>query len=196
MHGDQQSASLTESQLERINSSGDDSDDTGTADEPIPTSSFEPTAAPNTIADVTPQDRPDAQSQAVASEASSLEGKTTTIEELGDALKQDKIEAAVKFESPEYDFDDMIIENDPYFKLGCVRRMVFTSDPVPVHKRYKTIPRENSTTTDVEYPSAVEKLLKWFRKRETIPRHFVLKMGPPNGMHGRPETLGDKLKAT
>jgi hypothetical protein len=99
---------------------------------------------------------------------------------------QDVIEATTKAETGQFDSDEVIAKNDPYFKIGCQRRMVFTSDPVPLHQHYAPMSTAHCTTTDLEYPSAVEKFLDWCKDRNKTPRHFVLKMGPPDGRYGLP----------
>lgn len=105
--------------------------------------------------------------------------------------------------------DTPIVDDDPYFAEGCERCMVFVSDPVPIDRQYKA--HEQcfvKKTGEVEFLSAVDKAYDWNRTRrgvagatdETlkdgkISRHFVLKMGPPNGPNGDPLRVAERLKA-
>lgn len=105
--------------------------------------------------------------------------------------------------------DSGISKEDPYFAKGCVRRMVFESDDLPENEQYKTKEsRTISSSSRLEYLSAVDKAFEWNRARrgvagatqETLkdgklPRHFVLKMGAPNGSYGDASHIAERLKA-
>ena len=105
--------------------------------------------------------------------------------------------------------DTTLPQDDPYFLKGCLRRMVFESDPVPVDQQYKAQdPRFEKKTNSIEYLSAVDKAYDWNCTRrgvtgateETLadgklPRHFVLKMGAPNGPNGDALRVAERLKA-
>lgn len=165
--------------------------------------SIEPAAFTKTTANSAPQ-KSKKQSQAADDKVPALEGQTSertqrakanaTRIKARKALKA-KLEAAAKAHTVHYDSDDVIDKYDPYFKIGCQRRMVFTSDTVPADQQYALLPPEHCTAADKEYPSAVEKFLEWWKKRDKTQRHFVLKMGQPVRRYGRSSTLGAKLKA-
>jgi hypothetical protein len=107
--------------------------------------------------------------------------------------------------------DNEIMEDDPYFKKGCERRMVFTSDPVPLAYQYKVY--DISETWHPEFLSAADKFFKWCKSRPTAvtsdwpgwneasfrdgrrARHFVLKIGAPNGPNRDANKLASRLYA-
>ncbi|KAJ4321324.1 hypothetical protein N0V94_002956 [Neodidymelliopsis sp. IMI 364377] len=100
--------------------------------------------------------------------------------------------------------DDFIPNGDPYHAKGCEKRTTFESDPVPEDLQYKTVARG-------EQLNAVDKLFNWCKTRPTSalrgqpgfnqegyndgrrPRHFVLKMGPPNGPVGDAVRVAQRL---
>lgn len=108
-----------------------------------------------------------------------------------------------------YASDEPLESYDPYHTPGCRRRMVFESDPIPEQQRYKVQDAQfEKKTNKVDFPNAVDKAYDWCQVRrgmigatkETIEdgklaRHFILKMGPPHGLHGEATRLADRLKA-
>lgn len=108
-----------------------------------------------------------------------------------------------------WDSDTAIPEEDPYFAKGCVRRMVFTSDPVPPNQQYKAPTSQHETNaTATTYFTAADKVYDWNRTRrgvigateETLrdgklPRHFILKLGAPNGPKGDAIRVAERLAA-
>jgi hypothetical protein len=123
-----------------------------------------------------------------------------------------KHDAPLSVESFQYESDNELSKNDPYFEKGCERRMVFTSDPVPKQDQYKL----QGVTAAAQRPeslNAVDKFFNWGESRPTSARrgrpdwdeegynggrkarHFVLKMGPPNGLYGHPTKLAARLKS-
>jgi hypothetical protein len=113
--------------------------------------------------------------------------------------------------SSQYESDHVILEDDPYFEEDCERRMIFISDLVPEQDRYKLY---DASTERPEYLNAVDKFFNWCESRPTSARrgrsdwneegyndgrkarHFLLKMGPLEGLYGNPTTLAARLKST
>ena len=107
--------------------------------------------------------------------------------------------------------DTPIPEDDLYFAKGCIRRMVFESDPVPMNQQYKVADgalKRAKNESGIEYLTAADKAYDWNRTRRgvtgatdqtltdgKIPRHFVLKMGPPNGPIGEAYRAAVRLKS-
>jgi hypothetical protein len=127
---------------------------------------------------------------------------------------QDKLEkhsASLQIKTYLFDRDEDLALDDPYTKKGCERRMVFTSDDVPMEARYAHYngPEEDRP----QWRNAVDKFLQWCVSRPSsarrgtpdweeagyndgrTARHFVLKMGPPHGLFGEPDRLAARLKS-
>lgn len=111
--------------------------------------------------------------------------------------------------------DEPISQADPYFAKGCQRRMAFESDPVPSEIQY-SVPTSQTVgpAEDSVCLNAVTKFFQWCESRPSstaklrdpsleahyldskTPRHFVLKIGAPNGPYGDPDILAMKLEST
>jgi hypothetical protein len=130
----------------------------------------------------------------------------------GNGYTLGKHDAPLPVESFQYESDHKMSKDDPYFAKGCERRMVFASDPVPKRDQYKL----HGVTAAAQRPeslNAVDKFFNWCESRPTSARcgrsdwdeegyndgrrarHFVLKMGPPNGPYGHPTKLAARLKS-
>jgi hypothetical protein len=124
-----------------------------------------------------------------------------------------KHDAPLPVESFQYESDHELSKNDPYFEKGCERRMVFTSDSVLKQDQYK-LHDVTAAAQRTESFNAVDKFFNWYESRPTSARrgrpdwdeegyndsrkarHFVLKMGLPNGLYGHPTKLAARLKST
>lgn len=110
-----------------------------------------------------------------------------------------------------FDFDVPIPEDDPYFRKGCERRMVFSSELVPQQHQYKHY--DGKAEDKPTFLKAFDKAHHWIYTRPNSgkrgqpdwdeagyndgrrPRHFVLKMGPPNGFVGHADAMAARLKS-
>jgi hypothetical protein len=132
--------------------------------------------------------------------------KTKTSEEIEQGFTIGVAEPFPEPNSYAYEFDELIATDDPYYRKGCERRMVFASDIVPDHFQYGQPGGYKDEPGDGEYKTALDKLSDWalIRPRSTsqdvagyqdfkTPRHFVLQMGPPNGRYGQPSELAGHL---
>jgi hypothetical protein len=90
-----------------------------------------------------------------------------------------------------------VLDDDHYFPKACVRRMVLPSDVIPL--QYKYVICQSSKEKQPEFLNGIDKFSNWCELRPTSirplklgwdkeghedarkTRHFVLKMGPPNG---------------
>ncbi|KAI8936098.1 hypothetical protein NX059_007597 [Plenodomus lindquistii] len=104
--------------------------------------------------------------------------------------------------------DDPIEADDLYFTSGCKKRMFFRLDPIPDALQYTVLcfdrhhQLEGSEAEKQEYMDAVSKFHMLCAKQPTsgtgreafkMARHFVLRMGPPNGPHSNADRAASKL---
>jgi hypothetical protein len=109
----------------------------------------------------------------------------------------------------QYESENEILKEVPYFEKGCERRIVFTSDPIPSENQYKL--HDGGEAGRPEFQNAVDKFFAWCRSRPTAvnmnilgwdeanykdgrrARHFVLQMGAPKVPYGDANRLASRL---
>ncbi|KAH7077416.1 hypothetical protein FB567DRAFT_583130 [Paraphoma chrysanthemicola] len=120
-------------------------------------------------------------------------------------------ENAPSAEDCHFDSDETIPEGDAYLDKGCVRRMIFTSDYIPSqHQFAHFIPSQSHDKPN--FLNAIDKAHNWMYTQPNsekrgkagwnqakydngrLPRHFILKMGAPNGFIGHADIMAARLK--
>jgi hypothetical protein len=120
-------------------------------------------------------------------------------------------EAAPLAKHGQFDSDVPIPEDDPYFRKGCERRMVFSSESVPQQHQYKHYDRKAEDKPT--FLKAFDKAHNWIYTRTNSgkrgqpdwdeagyndgrrPRHFVLKRGPSDEFVGHADAMAARLKS-